>query len=825
MQTMNQQESKWYVSLTWLHWIVIVASFLLTLFAWYIAKNSTEAKIAGAFAREADQVIELITERMEKYEDALWSGVAAIHSQSHGIDHQEWQRFTKTLRLEQRYPGVNGIGVIRYISPENREQFLDVERESRPGFHIHPKHDKSEYWPIVYIEPIAANAEAIGLDMAHEKNRYTAATQARDSGTAQITGPIVLVQDAEKAPGFLFFAPYYELKATDTLAERREHFVGLVYAPFIVNKLMDGALDKDNRLIRIKISDAEQVLYDENADQLKDFDPNPLFQKEVSLNVYGRLWAIDIRSSLKFRAATQNHTPLFVLLSGLLIEGLIIALIASLSRRNQRMQLAIQRAEAKHQAFLDASGDGFWDWHIKSDYEYMSPKFWEMFGYLPKEKPHHPSAWQELIFQEDLAFAMRNFKNHVNTKGKAPFSQEVRYRHKNGSTITVLCRGQVVEWDAKGNPVRMIGTHTDITELKAKQKALETALDFQKLLMSVNTDLIFVKDDHFRILDANPAFINLYPPETRDKIVGYTTFEKYPKEQADEFLKEDKKALAEGVSEVIEPVDFPDGQKKVLLTKKIRFENVDGEVFILAIARDITELKNVENELVRTNAELEEFAYRTSHDLRSPLISSIKLLEITQGILKDGQIEKASSHLGLIHESLQKLLELVSDILKLAKLNHESLPVVPISIEAIVENSLKKMAYMDNFSRLQIQTNFDTQVSLKAPVEHITLVIENILSNAIKYQDDSKRDSFVHVSTQSEGDRLVLKICDNGLGIPEQSRAKLFQMFKRFHPKASYGSGLGLYMVKRSVEKMGGSIEAHNTGDGTEFVISIPLNL
>lgn len=129
--------------------------------------------------------------------------------------------------------------------------------------------------------------------------------------------------------------------------------------------------------------------------------------------------------------------------------------------------------EEELKLIIASSQDGYFDWHIPEDYEYMSPRFWEIFGYLPEEKKHHPSQWQELIFQEDLPRILENFNEHVKSKGELPFSQQVRYLHKDGSTVWVICKGKVVDWDKEGNPLRLIGTHTDITEFKKIQQKLE----------------------------------------------------------------------------------------------------------------------------------------------------------------------------------------------------------------------------------------------------------------------------------------------------------------------------------------------------------------
>ncbi len=133
-------------------------------------------------------------------------------------------------------------------------------------------------------------------------------------------------------------------------------------------------------------------------------------------------------------------------------------------------------AELRAKYLLDTVGDGFFDWYIQEDFEYMSPRFWDILGFKPEEKRHHPSEWQKLIFEEDLKVALENFNLHVSTKGKHPFAQECRYRHKDGSTVWVVCQGKVVEWDQDSKPIRMVGSHTDITKLKeVRERLSETA--------------------------------------------------------------------------------------------------------------------------------------------------------------------------------------------------------------------------------------------------------------------------------------------------------------------------------------------------------------
>lgn len=117
--------------------------------------------------------------------------------------------------------------------------------------------------------------------------------------------------------------------------------------------------------------------------------------------------------------------------------------------------------------------DGLWYWDIeKPENEWMSPNFWTLFGYDPASKPHLASAWQDMIFAADLQLALDNFQRHC-ADPEQPYDQVVRYRHRDGSTIWVRCRGIAIR-DASGTPIRMLGAHTDLTPLKRTEAELRS---------------------------------------------------------------------------------------------------------------------------------------------------------------------------------------------------------------------------------------------------------------------------------------------------------------------------------------------------------------
>lgn len=318
------------------HIVIVSLSLLLTLFAWQFSKSQSEKQIALRFEVARDTTVALITDRMSRYEDALWGGVAAVESHGGNISYDQWHTYARTLRIEQKYPGINGIGVIHFKTAQTLEAYLLHQQELRPDFGIFPEHDETVYMPITFVEPEIANAAAIGLDVAHEKNRRQAAQASADTGKAHITGPITLVQDAGATPSFLFYAPFYEGEAPDTVEARRERILGAVYAPFVVHKLMDGLLAKDLRTVRLSIKDGVTEIYDEHEQSDQQTDPNPIFREQVEIDLYGRTWVVDIRSNLGFRSDNSLNQSTFILIGGLVIEALIIALFLMMASANKR---------------------------------------------------------------------------------------------------------------------------------------------------------------------------------------------------------------------------------------------------------------------------------------------------------------------------------------------------------------------------------------------------------------------------------------------------------------------------------------------------------
>ena len=173
---------------------------------------------------------------------------------------------------------------------------------------------------------------------------------------------------------------------------------------------------------------------------------------------------------------------------------------------------------------LETTLAGFWDWNLIDNTEYLSPNFKRMFGYEDHEMENSPEAWQNIIYPEDLPGVLECFDRHVKSGGKEPFYNEVRYRHKDGSTVWVICTGRVTEWAKDGTEARMIGCHIDITERKRAENVNRLLFDISNAVVTVQSLEDLYRSIHValgRVMDVTNFFIAIVDMQKRTLYFPY----------------------------------------------------------------------------------------------------------------------------------------------------------------------------------------------------------------------------------------------------------------------------------------------------------------
>lgn len=228
------------------------------------------------------------------------------------------------------------------------------------------------------------------------------------------------------------------------------------------------------------------------------------------------------------------------------------------------------------------------------------------------------------------------------------------------------------------------------------------------------------------------------------------------------------------------------------------------------------------NSLLRANDELAQFAYRASHDLKAPLTSTKGLSRFIVQDIDNGHLDEAKRNAGFIETQMEKLEELVIGILSLTQAGDEDESNQVVDFASIIEEISTRLTPLMETHRCELHTQINLTNPISTQKVRLTQILENLLSNAIKYSDSKKASSYVNITIKEDYKFVVIGIEDNGLGIPKERQSEVFQMFKRFHPKVSFGSGLGMAIVKKHVDALNGKIQFKSSTEGTQFTIRLP---
>src|SRR5258706_3157634 len=232
-------------------------------------------------------------------------------------------------------------------------------------------------------------------------------------------------------------------------------------------------------------------------------------------------------------------------------------------------------------------------------------------------------------------------------------------------------------------------------------------------------------------------------------------------------------------------------------------------------------LRAKNDELTKINKELDSFAYSVSHNLRSPLSTVLGLVNLAK-LDKLKSQEMVDRYFEMIERSVSKLDETLKEILNYSRNSRTDVEITKVNIETIIRQSFAEMKYLENHHEIKKLIDIQGSIPFYSDGQRLSIIMSNFISNAIKYQDESKDNSFIQIFAAVTPFSATINIQDNGIGIHEDYLPSIFNMFYRATER-SEGSGLGLYIAKEMLEKLGGHITVTSqVNEFTHIMLTIP---
>ena len=376
--------------------------------------------------------------------------------------------------------------------------------------------------------------------------------------------------------------------------------------------------------------------------------------------------------------------------------------------------------------------------------------------------------------------------------------------------------------DSQGNIIAGIFLTQNITQRKQFENQLKETihqLDFQKSALDVAA-LVSETDHQGKLIYVNDKYIET-SKYAKNKLIGKHFSLLNSDEHSNTLHKQLWHTITEGEvwhGELKHRTQI--GTYFWTDTWIIPFKNIEGQIAKhVFIELDITHRKQVEEALKIKNYELDSFAYHASHDLRAPLSS---ILGLTNLIKLESDPDTIKEMVKMIELSVQKQDIFIKSILSYSQNENMEIEKHPINFKQLIKQAKQDLAYMEGYKKVKIETNILEHQPFYSDSLRISIILKNIISNALKYADLDKDVSYLSIDVATNNDGVQLVFEDNGQGIKDEDKKQIFTMFYRGN-EASDGSGLGLYIVNETVGKLHGSIGiSSQLGKGTTITIFLP---
>ncbi|MEM6628724.1 MAG: ATP-binding protein [Bacteroidota bacterium] len=373
------------------------------------------------------------------------------------------------------------------------------------------------------------------------------------------------------------------------------------------------------------------------------------------------------------------------------------------------------------------------------------------------------------------------------------------------------------------------------TELLEKEKLLQ-------LVLNHIPSFVFWKDTQCIYLGCNENFAKSAGLDSPHEIIGKSDYDlPWSKEQSDFFRKIDKAVMESGEAQINfeEPQTISDGSTRWLRTSKVPLFNSQKEVIgILGTYEDITERKLMELELISgnkqlhelnskleiINADLEQFAYATSHDLQEPIRMIEGFASLIERKYSVNLDDTGKQYIKYMIEETQRMSTLIGQILSYSEVEKEEEPYEQISFDGLFKEIVHELDVFLKSKNAHIDQRLPSEPITCQPAK-IKMLFANLLTNGIKF--NKSQAPAIHIDFENQADNWHFKVSDNGIGIENTYGHLIFKPFKRLNNRDEFpGNGIGLSICRRIIELHGGKIWfTENEGHGTTFHFTLSKNL
>lgn len=494
----------------------------------------------------------------------------------------------------------------------------------------------------------------------------------------------------------------------------------------------------------------------------------------------------------------------------------------------------ILRINTRFELIAKHSRIGIWEYSPCDGSIRWNNIMYEIYGVDPDATTNIGELWRSAMSEEDYAQGVADMNSLRNGHmGTREFTY--RIKRKSDGAERVVETLLVAERDERGNLLRVVGSTKDITEELALKRERDASAERMTTLKTFYESILNHSPSQKYVFDSSGTLMFSseppkegaiwWDPTSRRSIFEVNSHE--VSERTWKMIQYIRSSVEKGQIMRVEDESTAEKEEPIQFLQSILpYRNTTGKIeHIIVTGVDISELKKVQDavsrkneELRKINAELDNFVYSISHDLRSPLLSIKGIVSL---ITHSSEIdEKTRKYLEMVDGSATRLDGTIQEILEYSRNSRLEIAHEEFDVVKMVKQSYSDLQFSAQ-GNMKLLLDIQTTAIIYSDKSRIAVLLKNIIGNAIKYRKKDI-DSFVKFTLKRGPNSIIMEVSDNGEGIDTQHLEKIFTMFYR-GTTSSVGTGLGLYICKEIANKLNGDLYAASTlGEGTIMTITIP---